>query len=196
MTSFQRLGLYQSLYSLQWWLTQWSLPSSTTMMAEICLYIVISLIVLCYYCKNQIIVKDCWSLMNFEWKPSVETVLLCISTFSGLSHSLTHSLTHHRNRVCLAPQEGESPSLPKEEEQPEGWNYLNYSKFKINNEMYSIEVSKLTEKKNEPSDALSPPSLCDVPHWPKVETIKQSLFWGSYNKLQEELWQAWNLSQK
>ena len=80
------------------------------------------------------------------------------------SLSLTHSLTHHRNRVCLAPQEGESPSLPKEEEQPEGRNHLNYSKFKINNEMYSIEVSKLTEKKNEPFDALSPPSLCDVPH--------------------------------
>ena len=83
MTSFQRLGLYQSLYSLQWWLTQWSLPSSTTMMAEICLYIVISLIVLCYYCKNQII-KDCCSMMDFEWKPFVETVLRCISTLSGL----------------------------------------------------------------------------------------------------------------
>ena len=35
--SFQRLGLYQSLSSLQWWLTQWSLPSFTTLTAEILL---------------------------------------------------------------------------------------------------------------------------------------------------------------
>ena len=124
------------------------------------------------------------------------SVYLDLQWSLSLPDSLTHSLTHHHNRVCPAPQEGESPSLPKVGEQPEGRSYLNYSKFNINDEMYSIEVSKLTEKKNEPSDALSPPSLCDVPHWPKVETIKQSFFWGSYNKLQEELWQAWNLSQK
>ena len=54
----------------QWWLKSF------------CLYIVISLIVLCYYCKNQII-KDCCSMMDFEWKPSVETIFLCITTFSG-----------------------------------------------------------------------------------------------------------------
>ena len=44
MKSFQRLGLYQSLSSLPWWLTQWSLPSSTTMMAEI---------LLCLYCLKS-----------------------------------------------------------------------------------------------------------------------------------------------
>ena len=41
-----------------------------------------------YYCKNQIVVENlsCCSMMEFEWKPSVETVPQCISTFSGLSN--------------------------------------------------------------------------------------------------------------
>ena len=77
----------------------------------------------CHCRTNQIVDKNqgcCWT--------SRESYLLrlyfCVFQHSvvSLTHSLSHSPTHHHNRVCLAPQEGESPSLPKEGEQPEGGN--------------------------------------------------------------------------